>query len=160
MKKALLTLVLSASALFGVNAQAAPPVKHLSNSMLIFESMWVAGGAASITEKKAMVGYKKKDAGAAAGMCGEDWPLTDEEVMSNAYQQAVIDASYWYAEMMDADCKVKGPFDVSAVAQAYRVYTPPGMEAARDKLLVKQIAALACITVFQDGERRVEKLNF
>ncbi|MDP1613645.1 MAG: hypothetical protein Q8M11_21505 [Sulfuritalea sp.] len=75
------------------------------------------------------------------------------------YKDAVRAASHRYKEQMDSNCRTKTPFDVKAIASTYRVFTPAGMESVRDSWIRKQVATMACITVYRDGEKRAEKLK-
>ena len=144
-----------------------PTQMAAASPMPVIEAVWTAGSAASelnsIAKKKAERLAKKEAASLAgktvAALCGEDWPLIDEGETVNAYRESVINASVRYAAKMDTACKVKS-FDVSNVAKNYRVFTPAGMEPARDKLLLQQVATMACITMFSDGEQRAAKIKF
>lgn len=75
------------------------------------------------------------------------------------YKDAVIAASVQYKDKMDSNCSTKAPFDVKAIVSTYRVFTPAGMESVRDNWIRRQVATLACITMYRDGEKRVEKLK-
>lgn len=75
------------------------------------------------------------------------------------YKDAVIAASVQYKDKMDSNCRTKALFDVKDIASTYRVFTPAGMESVRDNWIRRQVATLACITMYRDGEKRVEKLK-
>lgn len=75
------------------------------------------------------------------------------------YKDAVTAASHRYKDQMDANCKTKTPFDVKAIASTYRVFTPAGMESVRDNWIRRQVATMACLAVYRDGEKRAGKLK-
>ncbi|MFA5996272.1 MAG: hypothetical protein WC790_00930 [Candidatus Paceibacterota bacterium] len=162
--KTTMLVIISACAIVSASAQAAPAAKS-APSMVINEAVWTAGNAAatiaSIAEKKAAKLKEQEKASLAgktiAALCGEDWPAAIEDVTVNEYKESVIAASRQYMARMDAACRVKGPFDIAEVVKAYRVFTPAGMETARDNLLLKQVATMACITMYRDGEQIAEK---
>ncbi|WP_310451110.1 hypothetical protein [Sulfuritalea sp.] len=75
------------------------------------------------------------------------------------YKDAVTAASHRYKDQMDSNCKTKTPFDVKAIASTYRVFTPAGMESVRDNWIRRQVATMACVAMYRDGEKRAEKLK-
>lgn len=72
------------------------------------------------------------------------------------YRAAVNQLADAYTYRMDARCRAPLVFSVAPAAQAYRVYTPKGAEAERDRLILKQVATLACIGAV--GEKRASAL--
>lgn len=75
------------------------------------------------------------------------------------YKDAVTAASHRYKDQMDSNCKTKTPFDVKAIASTYQVFTPAGMESVRDSWIRRQVATMACVAMYRDGEKRAEKLK-
>ncbi len=59
------------------------------------------------------------------------------------YRDTVTILANDYNKKMDKQCRVK-QFNVAPAAAAFRVYTPTGAESARDKMIFKQIATMAC----------------
>ena len=123
------------SALLGMGAcSQAPVVADNDSSSILIEAMWSAGGGSY-------------------GAAEERVKRTQE------YKDAVSEASYRYAAVMDEKCKTATPFDVSSVAKMYHVHTPAGLEPVRDKWLRKMIATMACVTKHRfDGEQLAENL--
>lgn len=135
MKKKVVALCLAGSILLGMSACSHVPAVASEDSRIIIEAMWSAGGGAFGD--------------------GEERVKRTQE-----YKNAVSEASYRYAAVMDENCRTKAPFDVSSVAKAYHVYTPAGLEPVRDKWLRKQIAMMACVTKHPDtGERLAANLD-
>ncbi len=73
------------------------------------------------------------------------------------YQAAVNKAADAYAEKMNARCQ--GFVDTSAAVKVYNVYTLPGAEAERNRLVKIQIVSLACATMYGDGLERAARLR-
>jgi len=78
-------------------------------------------------------------------------------ISSPEYQAAVKAAADAYAKKMNVRCQ--GFVDASAAIKAYNVYTPPGAEAARDRLVKLQIVSLACAKTHDDGMARAALLR-
>lgn len=115
----------------------------------------------AVATKKKPVVVKKKSAAAVAPPVSTSSMVILEPMWTaggQEYKDAVSKASYQYAAVMDEECRTKEPFDVSAVAKVYRVFTPAGLESVRDSWIRKQVGTLACITMHRDdGEERAEK---
>lgn len=124
-----ITMLFAVLALLGMNAQAAPAAKKKPV-------------AAPVVANDSMVILEAL------------WSGGGQE-----YKDAVIVASGQYKDKMDSNCRTKAPFDVKVIASTYRVFTPAGMESVRDNWIRRQVATLACITMYRDGEKRAERLK-
>lgn len=124
-------MILAALAFLGLSACSQAPV--VADSAVINEALWAAGG----------------------GTYGDEDVRKQHE---QEYKAAVMLAADKYAAVMDEECRTKEPFDVSAVAKAYRVFTPAGLESVRDKWIRKMVATMACITMNRDGEQLAANL--
>lgn len=59
------------------------------------------------------------------------------------YRDTVVILANDYKEKMDKQCRVKN-FNVAVAAAMFRVHTPAGAESARNKLILRQVATMAC----------------
>lgn len=76
------------------------------------------------------------------------------------YRDAVVILARDYKDKMDKQCRVKN-FDISPASAVYRVYAPAGTEFARNKMILRQVATMACIMnpYLRDGAKVAEKLK-
>ncbi len=119
--------------LFATTATAAQPAKKQ-----------VSASEATVKKATSKKAAMCVDAGTENAMVGQ--VITEAMWTSGGqeYRDALVSLSYEYFAKMDKNCKVKS-FDVSAASKSYRgVYVPNGAEDARDKLILKQVGALAC----------------